>query len=62
MPKRLDQSAKTDKKYTLMHRGRVIINWNDIAILRDALLEFNGGPSTYIRYNETGRKEYANGQ
>lgn len=54
----LDQSASTEKKYTLIHRGRVIINWDEIEMLRDALAEFNGGPATFIRYNESGRKEY----
>lgn len=59
---RLDQSKKTDKKYTLVYRGKVVINWDDIEMLRGAMHEFNQTKSTYIRYNETGMKEYQDGR
>ena len=53
---------KTEKKYTLVHRGREIVNTDDLEMLRKALCEDSGGPSTYIRYNKGGRNEYSQRQ
>lgn len=48
----------TDKKYTLVVRGEVTLNWNDLAFLEAALITVQNTHGTFIHYNETGLENY----
>jgi glycine cleavage system regulatory protein len=48
----------TDKKYTLVIRGEVTLNWDNLEYLEEALITLPSTYGTYIQYNETGIKEY----
>lgn len=46
------------RKYTLFHRGELVLNWDDLPYLQHALGTLKNTHGTYIRYNETGKEEY----
>lgn len=49
----------TDKKYTLYHRNKPVVNWDTVGILREWMMELgSGGMGTFIHYNESGRTDY----
>lgn len=49
----------TDKKFTLYHRGKPIMNWNSIQFLRDWMQALGkSSRGTYINYNDSSIKEY----
>lgn len=48
----------TDKKYTLVVRGEVTLNWNDLEFLEDAIKTVPNTHGTFIHYNESGLASY----
>lgn len=48
----------TDKKYTLIVRGEVTLNWNDLEFLEDAIKTVPNTHGTFIHYNEPGLAQY----
>lgn len=51
---------KTDKKYTLVIRGEVCLNWDDLEYLEEAITTVPSTRGTYIHYNESGKEAYNN--
>ena len=52
------ESNITDKAYSLVQNGEVIINSNHLKLLQEALTDLRQGRETFIHYNETGVKVY----
>lgn len=51
-------AAKTTRKYSLFNQGRLVLNWNDLPVLEQALTTFVPSRGSYIRFNETGVNQY----
>ena len=50
---------ETDKKYTLFHRNKAVMNWDTLDILRQWMFDLDmGGMGTFIHYNEDGILTY----
>ncbi len=48
----------TDKKYTLVIKNEVTLNWNDLAFLETAITTVPNTHGTFIHFNELGLAQY----
>jgi len=48
----------TDRKYTLVIRNEVTLNWNDLEFLEAAITTVPNTHGTFIHFNEPGLAQY----